>query len=246
MKVEMNSRTKLPAYCHGLLTLACLLAGMAGSQAEPKSNDGGAVIRKAQGIIRELSQQKMALEAEKAVWLSEKSALDAKLKSLEAAVNRLSPLQSEVERYKAGLESVRDNLEIQLAQQRQREQALLQKYNETVSKARNIRDDNTLLVQAVREREQWIEQCSGLNKQLRAVNLEVLDQYREKGLLQQLAELEPLTGIAKVQSESVAEDYRYKLQQLKITPFETNLAAGQAAQQADKPDNTAVTPEAGQ
>ncbi|MEI8571943.1 hypothetical protein U737_21350 [Methylomonas sp. LW13] len=203
------------------LILVMMLAGIESGRTEPKPvTPGGEAIKKAQGMIRQLSQEKYALEAEKTAWLAEKAALDTKLKNLEAAVSRLQALQAEVERYKSGLETVRSNLEAQLGQQRQREQALLQKHNEVVGKARDIREDNRLLVQAVKEREQWIEQCTGVNQQLRTINLEVLKQYKDKSLLQQLAELDPLTGIGQVQTETVAEEYRYKLQQLKITPFE--------------------------
>lgn len=206
------------------LILVSVLAGIESSRAEPKAPaPGGEAIKKAQGMIRQLSQEKYALEAEKAVWLTEKAALDIKLKGLEAAVSRLQALQAEVERYKSGLEAVRSNLEAQLGQQRQREQALLQKHNEVVSKARDIRDDNSLLVQAVNEREQWITQCTSINQQLRTINLEILKQYKDKSLLQQLAELDPLTGIGQVQTETVAEEYRYKLQQLKITTFQATV-----------------------
>ncbi|CAD6873452.1 hypothetical protein [Methylomonas fluvii] len=214
-----------------LLPVSAILLGvLAGSAAlaEPKlAVPGGEAIKKAQGMIRQLSQEKYALEAEKAAWLNEKATLEAKLKSLEATVGRLQALPAELERYKAGLEAVRGNLEAQLSQQRQREQALVQKHNEVVIKARDIRDDNNLLVQAVKEREQWIAQCTDLAQQLRKVNLDILNQYKEKGLLQQLAELDPLTGIGQVRTEAVAEEYRYKLQQLKITPFAATAPVAQ-------------------
>ncbi|BBL58468.1 hypothetical protein [Methylomonas koyamae] len=234
------------------LCLLLLLAGIETSDAEPKAAvPGGDAIKKAQGLIRQLSQEKQALEAEKAAWLNEKAGLEAKLKSLEAAVAQLAPLQGEVARYKNGLEAVKTSLESQLSQQRQREQALVQKHNDVVAKARAIRDDNQLLVQAVQEREQWIGQCGQLNQQLRELNQKVVEQYEQKGLWQQLAELEPLTGIAKVDSQNRAEAYRYQLKQLKVTPFEAGaaLAAGQAAaepaQEASEPIDTATRAEPG-
>jgi len=237
----MFKRAPFMPICLSCLILAALLAGMENSRAEAKA-PGGEAIKKAQGIIRQLSQEKSMLEAEKAVWLTEKATLDAKVKSLEAAVARLQRLQAEVERYKSGLEAVRGNLETQLGQQRQREQALLQKHNEVVSKARDSRDDNNLLVQAVKEREQWIAQCGALNQKLRNANLEIVNQYKEKGLWQQLAELEPLTGIGQVQTETAAEDYRYRLQQLKITPFQAGTAGVQAispaSDGAEEPDQS--------
>ena len=149
----------------------------------------------------------------------EKNKLDDKLKSLEEAVKKLQPLQAEVERNKADLELSRSSFETQLGQERQSRQALLQKHNDVVVKANAINADNQLLVRAVKEREQWIEQCGARNKELRSLNLDILNKYREKDLLKQFVEIEPFTGIGQIETETVVEDYKYKLQQLKITPF---------------------------
>jgi chromosome segregation ATPase len=209
-----------------IVLLLSLLAIVKVSHAEPKASDGGVAIKKAQGIIRQLSQEKAALEAEKSTWLNDKLRLETQLKNLQDQVNRLQSLQAEVERYKSGMASVKTNLELQLSQQQQREQALLQKHNEVVIKARAIRDDNALLVQAVGEREYWIAQCGNRNRELLTLNQQLVEKYRDKSVWQQLAELEPVTGIASVDSESAAENYRFQLHQLQVTPFE--VAAAQA------------------
>ncbi len=189
--------------------------------AAPKTSDGSAAIKKAQGIIRQLTQEKAALVAEKTELLNQKTDQDAKIKNLEESIKKLQPLQGEVERYKANLESVRSSLESQLSQEREHLKELLQKHNDVVTKAMAIRADNGLLVQAVQEREKWITDCGHRNKDLNKAYLDVLGKYKEKGLWQQLAELEPLTGIGKVETETTVEDYKYKLQQLKITPFQS-------------------------
>ena len=103
--------------------------------------------------------------------------------------------------------------------ERQNRQSLVEKYNDLIVKANAIRADNQLLVQAVREREQWITQCSIRNQKLQTTTLELLDKYREKGLLEQLGELEILTGLGQIAAETTVEDYKYQLKQLKITPF---------------------------
>ena len=208
-----------------LALFALLLAGIEDGRADAKAPGGGdAMLKKAQGMIRQLSQEKTALEAEKTTWLNDKAALEAKVQALTAAVEKLLPLQAEVERYKSGLEAVRSNLEAQLGQERQSRQALLAKHNDVVAKARDIHANNQLLVQAVQEREQWITDCTTRNRALQSANQEILVKYQEKGVWQQLAELEPLTGIARVETESAVEDYQYKLQQLKITPFQPAAA----------------------
>lgn len=222
MRIAKACAAKLPL----LLSLVCSFDALA---VEPKTGDGGVAIKKAQGLIRQLSQEKTVLETEKIAWLNEKNVLEGKLKSLDDSVRKLQPLQVEVERYKAGLESLKSSFDAQLGEERQRHQALLQKHNDMVAKANAIHADNHLLVQAIQEREQWIEQCSTSNKDLRSANVEILDKYKDKDLLQHLVELEPFTGIGRIETETTVEDFKYKLQQLKITPFK---AAGLKAQPA--------------
>ena len=212
--------------------------------AEPKTADASAAVKKAQGMIRQLSQEKSALEAEKATLVTDKAALEAKLSGLEATVKKLQPLESEVEKYKTGLETVKTSLESQLSQQRQREQALQEKHRDVVGKANTIYADNQLLVLAIKEREQWIGQCTKRNKDLQTAYNDVLTQYKEKGFWQQVAELEPLTGIGQVTTQSVAEDYKYKLQQLKMTPFEANAAPSAEVDKALQNAQTASVKEA--
>jgi chromosome segregation ATPase len=200
------------------LVVSLLCIGLA--TAAPKANDGSAAIKKAQGVIRQLTQEKAALEAEKTELLNQKTDQDNKIKSLEGNVKKLQPLQGEVERYKTTLENVRSSLESQLSQEKQHFQELLQKHNDVVTKAKAIRDDNGLLVQAVQEREKWITECGRRNRDLHKEYLGVLGKYKRKGLWQELTELDPLTGIGKVETETNVEDYKYRLQQLKLTPFQ--------------------------
>ncbi|MDD4914166.1 MAG: hypothetical protein PHW13_03900 [Methylococcales bacterium] len=197
------------------LLLFCTRAG----GVEPKTGDGGVAIRKAQGLIRQISQEKMALEADKSALLNEKFQLEARIKTLEDSIGKLQPLRAEVERYKSVLDATRTGLDSQLDEERRQKQALLQKHNDVVVKANAIYADNQLLVQAVREREQWIAQCAASNKALRALDQEMLKKYQDKGFFQQLGDLDVITGVGQISTETAVEEYRYKLQQLKITPF---------------------------
>lgn len=204
----------------GIILLLCSTASAA-----PKTSDGNAAVVKAQGIIRQLTQEKSALQAEKQQWQTEKADLEARVQALDNAAARLPTLQAELERYKAALDATRGHLESQLGQERSSRQALLDKHNTVVGKAKAIHADNLLLVNAVKEREQWIAQCGEQNQALRKANLELVDKYRGKGFWQKVAEVEPFTGIGQVDSETLAEEYHYKLKQLQVTPFEA--AAGE-------------------
>ena len=203
----------------GIILLLCSTVSAA-----PKTNDGNAAIIKAQGMIRQLSQEKAALQAEKQQWQSEKAELEARLAALDSVAARVPQLQGELQQYKDALASTREHLETQLGQARQSRQALLEKHNTVVGKAKAIHADNVLLVNAVKEREQWMQHCGEQVQKLRETNLEILRHYQDKGFFEQLAELEPFTGIGWVETEATVEDYVYRLKQLQVTPFEISDA----------------------
>ena len=209
-----------PSQRNGIVLILSLMFGQGCVYAEAPKADSGAqqALRKAQGMLRQMSQDKAALETEKA-------ALAEQVKKLETQVKQLEPLQGEVVRQKAAAESMRSanvHLESQISSGRDREEQLHAKLRDIVAQAKQIQGDNQLLVAAVKEREQWIGQCSEKNQGLLKANQELLGRYKEKGFWDQVAELEPLTGIGKVQAETAAQDYRFKLEDLKVTAFKSS------------------------
>lgn len=213
---------------------ACALLAAQAQAAEPAKQDAAVqqVLRKAQGALRQLSEEKAKLEADNAALQQEKTALQAQAAKLEAAVKQLEPLQGEVEKQKAAaaaLQAANADLQGQIAGGRQREEGLHGKLKNTVGQARKIQADNLLLVQAVKEREEWIGQCRQKNADLLAANEELLQRYQDKGFWDKLAEAEPLTGIGKVKAENAAQDYHFKLQDLQATPFQSQSPQADAA-----------------
>jgi Skp family chaperone for outer membrane proteins len=192
-----------------------------------KDQDSGVqqVLRKAQGVVRQLTQEKAALEAEKAQWLQEKAALETRIKGLEAATEKLPSVQADAERHKGEAEKLRGDMDAQAARYRDREQTLLQKHREVIAKAKDIRADNELLVNAVQEREQWIGECGERNRKLTEVNRDVVKRYQDKTVWESLSELEPFTGLAGVKAEAAAEEYRYQIKHLKTRTFEPQAPA---------------------
>lgn len=186
------------------------------AQAPKQSNAGDQALRKAQGMLRQLGQEKTALETEKSELLQQ-------VKNLEAEVKRLQPLQQEIDRYRAGtenLQGIKSKLESDLEKAQKRAQAQLKKQQKIIDQARQIQNDNQLLVAAVQEREQWISVCAANNVNLVEINQELLNKYQKKGFFQKLGELELLTGISNVTTENLVENYQYRLDDLTVTRFQ--------------------------
>ncbi len=192
-------------------------APMTYAQGVKQSNAADQALRKAQGMLRQLGQEKAALE-------SEKSELLQQLKHLEAEVKQLRPLQQDVERYRAemgSLQGVTNKLRSNLDKAHQQEQVRSERQQKIIDQARQIQSDNQLLVNAVQEREQWIGVCAANNINLVEINQELLDQYQKKGFFQKLGKLDLLTGVANVAAENLVENYQYRLEDLAVTQHQT-------------------------
>ena len=213
-----------------LLMLICLLYNAQISAAPKQETPEQQAFKKAQGVVRQLNEEKRALETEKAGLLEQ-------VKKLESVVKQLEPLQGQVEQHKTQAESLRNAngaLAAQLNNEREKQQALHGKIKDIVAQAKLIQNDNQLLVAAVSERERWISQCSDKNRQLLEANQALVGKYQNKGFWDNLAEIEPFTGIGKVDSQNTAEIYQFKLEDLKVTAFSDE--AGAARQEKIKQD----------
>jgi chromosome segregation ATPase len=212
--------------------------------AEPaKPNPAAAQLQKAQGMLRQLSQEKVSLEAEKTAFLY-------KIKQLEAEVAKIAPLQVEVDRYKAELKAVQasnaslqtnvQSMQTQASKAAQRERNLDGKLQETVAQAELIDKDNQLLVASVQEREQWIKQCGEKNQKLVEANLELVGKYKAKGFWDKVVNVEPFTGIGQVKTENLEQEYQFKLEDLKTLSFTNNLD-GQTASDLGAVNNKSLS-----
>jgi predicted nucleic acid-binding Zn-ribbon protein len=205
--------SQLTIYSLSLLVMLGIGATQAAIPKQPNANSQA--LQKAQGMVRQLSEEKAALEAEKID-------LQEQLQKLAVQVKQLAPLQVDVQRYQADAETLRghnSNLSAQVAAGQQKQQVLQQKLREIVAQAKQIQADNQLLVSAVKEREQWIGQCRDKNPSLVAANRELLGKYQDRGFWDRVAEWEPFTGIANVDKQNAVENYQFKLEDLQVTEF---------------------------
>ncbi|MGZ8219977.1 hypothetical protein [Methylomagnum sp.] len=188
--------------------------------AEPAKGGGDAAVlqtlRKAQGMLRQLGQEKADLEAKNAE-------LADKLKALEAKAGQVEPLQSQLQQMKASLDAVQGNkaaLEQQLSGQTTRLQTAADQQRKTSGQLTKVQRDNLLLVNAVKERTDWIGQCADKNKSLVRANREIVAKLGgNKSLWDSFKEAEPLTGLGAVAKETAAQDFQYKLDDLEVTPW---------------------------
>ena len=190
----------------------------ASSAGDAKKEDAAMLqtLRKAQGMLRQVAQEKADLEAQN-------GKLQEQIKSLEAKVGELTPLQAEVREQKAGLDSMQNQnqaLQQRLSEGSDRFRNLLEKERNTTAELAKFKRDNLLLVDAVKERTQWIEACTEKNRDMLSSNKELVGKYQNKGFWTKVKEIEPFIRISEVEKENEAQDYRYKLEDLQVTPWQ--------------------------
>lgn len=180
--------------------------------AEARRDGGDQALKKAQYLIRQLSQQKSALEAKVAGLEQDNDKLQSKL----------DKLKEEKQHTEARLESSRDNNEKLVARVRsdvEKYKELLQRYRETATTLKHANADNQYLVKAVQEREAWIDECRKRNDGLYEANMDLLTKYKDVAAKHS----EPFTGIGKVEVENEFQDYRFKLEDLQVTQYTSSV-----------------------
>ncbi len=178
---------------------------------EPSAADS---MRRAQLMIRKLSLEKEDLQAQN-------MALAKRLKDLEAAS---ASLDAELKKLRGKLDGQQDRnreLVARIKEDADKYRELLDKYREVAELLRKAMSDNRLLVQAVQERERWVDQCRDQNEKMFQVNVELLERYRNKSVADVLEEKEPLFGFGRVELENQVQEYRFRLEDLQVTPFQS-------------------------
>lgn len=242
-----------------LLVFPFLLTPSAMAEPAKGGADAGLAqsLRKAQGMLRQLSQEKADLEA-KVQGLDEQvkkleplnAQLQVKLKEAQAALEAEDKTVKTLQMEKAALEKNKVTLSGQITQlkegiatqrehiEQQNEQlrSAAEQIDATNAELEKNREDNQLMVNAVKERTRWIEDCSNKNRSLVKFQGELIKKYDSDGLWDKVKNAEPLTGIGRVSRENAVQDFQYKLQDLIVTPWkEPASATGATGQIAPQP-----------
>jgi DNA repair exonuclease SbcCD ATPase subunit len=210
----------------GALALFCLVAFQ--TQAVPKEGASDAQIqqtlRKAQGMLRQINEEKNALAAKNAE-------LQTRIDALETRVKQLEPLENEVSKQKAGLDALNgqnESLRQRVEGDGERLRNLSERQRQSLEKLKKTQQDNRLLIDAVSERERWIEECGQKNRGLVEADRAMLERFAERDWWDSFKNLEPVTGIGQVARENAAQEYTFKLEELQVTPWKAPEGEGQA------------------
>ena len=133
---------------------------------------------------------------------SEQSTLQQRAKALELAASRES----------ASTQQNNDALEKSRAQL----QELVTKFRETAQTLREVETDRNEVKSQLSSRDREFKTCVDRNAGLYFLGEEMLDRLEHKGVWASIRESEPFTQIAKTRLENLVDDYRGRIEELRI------------------------------
>lgn len=174
-----------------------------------EGNEQAAMIARMQQEIRTIGAERDALNAARAELEKEKAALARKL---EQAEKKLTGNQNSLERFRESDAALRERLN----EDRERTQELIEKFRETAQNLRQVEIERTELATTSARQHEEIRQCVQNNLALYQANLDLLDQYENKGVWASMMQREPAFGLKRVEIENRIEEHRHRLDQLLV------------------------------
>jgi chromosome segregation ATPase len=195
---------------------------LAGASADPSlaqttRGDGGG-----QAAAARLQQQLRRLQAEKSELQTQNADLMRQLDETKARVQRLEKASLEndalLARREEALAAYKQRLEESFERIRQADAQALELaglHQQTHAALQQSRREGERLADELQARTGALGDCEAKNARLYEVNVELTDRYEKKGLWDALLQAEPFTGIRRVQIESILEEYRYRIEDLR-------------------------------
>jgi len=211
------------------LALAAASALLPPSPAYAQATDARAsrereALRRAQASLQEAQQQRDALQAEKAgldkARTEAEAAAGQQRKALAVALANVKRLRDELTRLQAeqAADGSRHGDAIRAAESvaAGREQALQRQLAQALRESESRRQANAGLATLLATRSQALDDAARRNRELHALGLEALARYRDKGVVDQALQGDPVLGFTAVRIENVAEQLRQRLDALQL------------------------------
>lgn len=176
--------------------------------AQERRSAGDQALKRAQYMLRQLTQEKQELESEVARLEEEKAGLEAEVEGL----------SEELDATEARLDGSREQIGELVARIRsdvEKYQKLRTRYLETARELEKANRDNAFLVQAVQEREDWVGRCQERNADLLAAGQEILDRFKTLAL----GQTEGIFGFERVRLQNEVQRLRFRLEDLQVTQY---------------------------
>jgi chromosome segregation ATPase len=220
--IQPNRRNR----CCLLAVLLGLAAIGAHAQQDTRSQREREALRRAQATVQQTRAELEALRSERDALLKDKDAAATQARStdnkLDAARKDSAALRAELSRTQAQqAEDARRHaqaLQDSLAEGRQREQQLQRELSALQRERDELVRLNANVVAVLEQRTAQLAELRQRNLGLHALALEAVERYRSKSALDVAHQGDPVFGLARVRTESVAEELRMRIDAQRSPP----------------------------
>lgn len=193
------------------VALCLLMVGTCDAQQAADPQQTAAALVRAQGLLRQLGQQKTQLETDNAVLAAELAGATRRLEQATAKLKNLELDLASSERQHERDAGAIERLQNRLDKTTQRLREFVEKFKATSQTlAQTQYEKSGIEAELARARDELAD-AEGKNLALYAANIELLDRYTNKSPLDGILQREPFTGIKNVEMENVREQYEYEL-----------------------------------
>jgi len=202
-----------------LFLLTLVLASLPALAQDARATRERDALRRAQATLQQTQAQRDALQTEKAALEKDKvaagSAAETLKRQLATALAEGGRLRDELARRSSEHEAERSR---DGAARQQTEAAAVERetaLRQQLAEARRERDERSAANQAVvaelARRTQALDEAQKRVRALHALGLEAVERYRDKGLVEQQLQRDPIFGLTAVRIDNIAEDLRTRL-----------------------------------
>ncbi|MGR8919609.1 MAG: hypothetical protein ACU85V_08320 [Gammaproteobacteria bacterium] len=197
-----------------MLALVLVLAGAAPAslaQQQMSAEHMQQALARAQGLLRQVAQQKAALEAEIAGMRVEQAGLKKKLRAterkLEERDDELASSQGREQQTSARLDRTEERLEATRGQLEE----VIGKYRELAALQRKTTAERDQLAATLETTELTLRDAQARNRSLYDIGQELLELYEGKSAWDGLLQQERVSGLRKVELQNRLQDIEYRM-----------------------------------
>jgi chromosome segregation ATPase len=206
----------------GLGVVSLLLAFGAVGQVQRSGDNSARVMQQ----LQQLSAEKAQAQAENTKLKTEVEDLKAQLAKTSTALNASEQRAKKV----TAAASMKDSAAAQetnevLTRTRSQMQELVVKFRETAQALKDVETDRDQLRAQGSTRDRDLKQCVDKNAGMYLVSDEILRNLENRGVWSSLTDKEPFTRLSRTRLENLIDDYRYRVDEMRVGQKKSTAAA---------------------
>jgi chromosome segregation ATPase len=177
-------------------------------------------LNRAQGLLRQLAEQRSQLEADNAAAQARLARLERDLARERRRGEELATDLELAARDKAALDRRFDGTSRRLEQVEARLVEVVAKYKALAGEHRTLQGAHDELTDRQAQTEAALADARQRNRELYTINHEILDRYMDKGTWTDFLQREPLLGLKQVEAENFEQEMRLRSDDHRLDPTE--------------------------